>query len=100
MCGIAGYLRPASTDPCPLTILRMTSALRHRGPDDQGHTLIDPHRRASLDLTNAKSNQLPHTLALGHTRFSILDLSPAGHQPFWSADRSVCVTFTPFPHQL
>jgi asparagine synthase (glutamine-hydrolysing) len=93
MCGIAGYLRPTATDPSPLTILRMTSALRHRGPDDQGLTLIDPTRRAALEMINSDQQELPHTLALGHTRFSILDLSPAGHQPFWSADRSVCATF-------
>jgi asparagine synthase (glutamine-hydrolysing) len=35
----------------------------------------------------------PHRVGLGHRRFSIIDPTPAGHQPFWSKDGSVCVTF-------
>jgi asparagine synthase (glutamine-hydrolysing) len=34
-----------------------------------------------------------HHLALGHRRYSIIDLSPSGHQPYWSDDRNVCVAF-------
>ncbi len=37
--------------------------------------------------------RIPHRIALGHRRFSIIDPTPAGHQPFWSADGSVCVVF-------
>jgi asparagine synthase (glutamine-hydrolysing) len=40
----------------------MTRAIARRGPDDQGHWLEDG-------------------VALGHRRLSIIDLSPAGHQP-------------------
>jgi asparagine synthase (glutamine-hydrolysing) len=40
----------------------MNESLRHRGPDDEG-TFFDEH------------------VSLGHTRLSLLDLSPAGHQP-------------------
>jgi asparagine synthase (glutamine-hydrolysing) len=40
----------------------MTAAIARRGPDDQGHFLADG-------------------VALGHRRLSIIDLSPAGHQP-------------------
>lgn len=47
----------------------MSSAVRHRGPDDDGHW-------ADHD----------HGVALGHRRLSIVDLSPAGHQPMVSAD--------------
>ncbi len=36
---------------------------------------------------------MPHDVALGQSRFSIVDLSPAGHQPFWSSNRRVCVIF-------
>ncbi|HEY6085439.1 MAG TPA: asparagine synthase (glutamine-hydrolyzing), partial [Nitrospira sp.] len=46
----------------------MVRAIRYRGPDDMG-TWCDP----SIGL------------GLGHTRLSILDLSPEGHQPMISA---------------
>jgi asparagine synthase (glutamine-hydrolysing) len=65
MCGIAGVL--AFTDGFTVdeaTVRRMTDTLRHRGPDDVG-TLV--RRREGV--------------ALGHRRLSIIDLSPAGHQP-------------------
>lgn len=47
----------------------MTQALQHRGPDDAG-LWCDP----------------ASGIALGHRRLSILDLSPLGHQPMFSAD--------------
>ncbi|MGA2171607.1 MAG: asparagine synthase (glutamine-hydrolyzing) [Sedimentisphaerales bacterium] len=59
MCGIAGFNwrdQPA--------IEAMTEAMRHRGPDDRG-TYLDTG------------------VSLGHTRLSILDLSPKGHQPMF-----------------
>lgn len=46
---------------------RMTDAIRHRGPDDEGQWL-DPAAG----------------VALGHRRLSIIDLSPEGHQPMVS----------------
>jgi asparagine synthase (glutamine-hydrolysing) len=66
MCGIAGFIDPSGRDPEAM-IRRMTDALEHRGPDDQGYWL-------ERDLG----------LALGHRRLSILDLSAAGHQPMRS----------------
>nr|WP_245613785.1 asparagine synthase (glutamine-hydrolyzing) [Knoellia sinensis] len=47
----------------------MSVAVSHRGPDDSGQWL-DADRG----------------VALGHRRLSIVDLSPAGHQPMISAD--------------
>src|SRR5262249_34120596 len=46
----------------------MTTSLAHRGPDDFGYWF-----------------QRDVGLALGHRRLSIVDLSPAGHQPMGSA---------------
>lgn len=67
MCGIAGVLsrnQAISLDP---TLQTMCMALRHRGPDDEGRTIL----------------ALPDgwRLGLAHTRLSIIDLSSAGHQP-------------------
>ncbi len=47
----------------------MTAQLRHRGPDDSGI------------WQDAGTG-----IGLGHTRLSILDLSPEGHQPMHSAN--------------
>ena len=49
-------------------ITRATRALKHRGPDDEGIEFIGDERGGV-------------TVAFGHRRLSILDLSPAGHQP-------------------
>jgi asparagine synthase (glutamine-hydrolysing) len=69
MCGVVGILAPDGGQ-APVGLLeRMSAAVAHRGPDDQG-TWIDPDAG----------------IALGHRRLSIVDLSPAGHQPMVSAD--------------
>jgi len=70
MCGIAGILTAESgrLDMTP-ALEAMSSALRHRGPDDTGQW------------------QSPSRLAgFAHTRLSILDLSAAGHQPMSTPD--------------
>ena len=69
MCGIAGFWGPGfGREDGAATLRRMTDAIRHRGPDDEGQWL-DPAAG----------------LALGHRRLSIIDLSPEGHQPMVSA---------------
>lgn len=67
MCGIAGVIGNSALDPA--SVGAMISALAYRGPDDEG---------AWFDSEAA--------IALGHRRLSIIDLSPAGHQPMQSAD--------------
>ncbi len=71
MCGLTGFLnrsRDQSADELLAVVGRMTETLHHRGPDDTG-TWCDPATG----------------IALGHKRLSIVDLSPAGHQPMASA---------------
>lgn len=65
MCGITGFW--ASSAPEQQVAERMEARLETRGPDDAG---------AWTDDTAG--------LALAHRRLSILDLSPAGHQPMRS----------------
>jgi asparagine synthase (glutamine-hydrolysing) len=76
MCGIAGVLAaeggPGEADRRALGAA--LGRLCHRGPDDEG-TFADAG------------------LLLGHRRLSILDLSPAGHQPMASPDGRFVVTF-------
>lgn len=79
MCGIAGLIlgRPAAS----IDTLRgfgraMADAIIHRGPDD-GDVWVD----AALGVV------------LAHRRLSILDLSPAGHQPMQSACARYVIVF-------
>jgi asparagine synthase (glutamine-hydrolysing) len=70
MCGLAGFVQMrGGGQQLALEALagRMADALQHRGPDDKG-VWADPEAG----------------VALGHRRLSILDPSPAGHQPMFS----------------
>jgi asparagine synthase (glutamine-hydrolysing) len=69
MCGIAGFIdTEMSLDDKKMNLSTMLQSILHRGPDDAG-TWLDTQ----------------HGVALGHRRLSIVDLSPAGHQPMTSA---------------
>ncbi len=75
MCGIVGLFDcrgRRSFDEGQFA--RMNDSQTHRGPDDSG-LHFEPG------------------LALGHRRLSILDLSPAGHQPMASDDGTVIVVY-------
>jgi asparagine synthase (glutamine-hydrolysing) len=61
---------------------RMTDALAHRGPDDEGQ-LLSAHRTQNSHSGGA---------ALGHRRLSIIDLA-GGHQPLSNEDGSVWIVF-------
>jgi asparagine synthase (glutamine-hydrolysing) len=79
MCGIAGYLsKSGANDPTRVggLLSAMLSELKHRGPDDSG--------------VWHGSKGTAHLL---HTRLSILDLSPSGHQPMSTTDGRYTVTF-------
>ena len=71
MCGIAGFLeleRRSGTHELEALAGAMAATLRHRGPD------------ASGVWADAESG-----IGFGHTRLSIVDLSPAGAQPMISS---------------
>jgi asparagine synthase (glutamine-hydrolysing) len=78
MCGVAGFLGGTCLDEVSdeSVIIRMTDAIAYRGPDDAGYW-GDVDRRISL----------------GHRRLSIVDLSPAGHQPMLSASSRHVIVF-------
>lgn len=77
MCGIAGgwwqQLISAQTQ-----LPQALHAMRHRGPNDQGHELF-PFG--------------PAVVALGQVRLSIIDLSTAGHQPMHTRDGRWVIVF-------
>jgi len=70
MCGIAGYFGSGNQE----ILAKMTNALRHRGPDDEGFYLDGP-------------------IGLGHRRLAIIDLSPAGHQPMTNDSQDIWLVF-------
>src|SRR5689334_8399403 len=76
MCGTAGFVIAGETSPPELEtrLWAMIGMLRHRGPDDEG---VWTDGRAGL----------------AHARLSIIDLSPAAHQPMASENASVWITY-------
>src|SRR6266849_8733278 len=68
MCGIFGVItRDGLVSPDLLE--KATGTLAHRGPDDAGTVIID------------SGSAEPYQIGFAHTRLSIIDLSPLGHQP-------------------
>ena len=72
----------------------MSVVLKHRGPDDEGFAINDPNgnpnffkgndtidRFSDLQHISEANFTSQNQLGLVHRRLSILDLSPAGHQP-------------------
>src|SRR5947209_12480781 len=74
MCGIFGQIGEAPADE------KCGFQLRHRGPDDAGAKyFVTPDSGAWITLQ--------------HRRLSIIDLSPAGHQPMANEDGTVWITY-------
>lgn len=76
MCGLTGFVlnNPIDRSLAERRLDKMAATLHHRGPDDQG---VWSDGRAGL----------------GFKRLSIIDLSPAGHQPMGSVDEGVWLAF-------
>jgi asparagine synthase (glutamine-hydrolysing) len=78
VCGIYGYVGPEAALASPETLETAIQALWHRGPDDRG-----TYRDSSGSIV----------CGLAHTRLSIIDLSPAGHQPRTTSDGRYTITY-------
>ncbi len=79
MCGLVGFFGAYASlgEEDQLTLLqRMADTIAYRGPDDAGYW-CDANQR----------------IGLGHRRLSIVDLSPAGHQPMQSASGRYMIAF-------
>jgi asparagine synthase (glutamine-hydrolysing) len=78
MCGLTGFFQPGGfqAEEGAAVAEAMARRIAHRGPDDAG-VWVDA----------------PAGIALAHRRLSILDLSPAGHQPMVSASGRYVLAF-------
>jgi len=78
MCGLTGFWQPGnfSADAAQAVAVKMADRIAHRGPDDAG-VWVDESAG----------------IALAHRRLSIVDLSPAGHQPMQSASGRFVLAF-------
>ena len=74
MCGLAGLINLKGEPVAPPLLQSMTDAIKHRGPDDEGQWIEG-------------------NVGLGHRRLSIIDLSPAGHQPMVSANHRYVLVY-------
>jgi asparagine synthase (glutamine-hydrolysing) len=77
MCGLVGFFGGvAGIGGDGALLRRMSDTIIHRGPDDGG-SWVDCEQR----------------IGLGHRRLSIVDLSPAGHQPMMSDSGRYVIAF-------
>src|ERR1700726_3925563 len=78
MCGVAAIFAYGQSAP-PVDrdeIRRMRDRMASRGPDGEGEWFSNDGR-----------------VGLGHRRLSIIDLSAAGAQPMFNADRSLAIVY-------
>jgi asparagine synthase (glutamine-hydrolysing) len=77
MCGLAGVVSASTLRQIDIQWTRQAiDTLTHRGPDDSGYWI-------SQDAT----------MALGHQRLAVVDLSIGGHQPMESEDSQIQLVF-------
>lgn len=74
MCGISGIIHLDRSPVPEPQIWDMIKAMKHRGPNDNG-TFFE------------------EGIGFGFVRLSIIDLSPAGHQPMFSHDERYVIIF-------
>ncbi len=108
MCGIAGAFRVSGSGTVRIQdVARMNAVMKHRGPDDEGLVGVDwsgrcydcfgvdtPEivRRAKKGLEGIDSKPGMRA-ALGHRRLSIVDTSPAGHQPMHEGSQRLWISY-------
>jgi asparagine synthase (glutamine-hydrolysing) len=75
MCGITGIIANREIDNMKQRISKMVDSLHHRGPNFRNHCIIN------------------NKTALGHTRLSIIDISPLSNQPMISNSGRYSIVF-------
>jgi len=78
MCGIGGVISTTPVESHADVVRAILESQRRRGPDHEAIETVGTPGWSAM---------------LSHNRLSIIDLSPAGHQPMWDAERRCCVVF-------
>lgn len=78
MCGLLGFFAAdiGCAEDVRMRLVRMADQIVHRGPDDAGYWC-----------------DVERGIGLAHRRLSIIDLSPAGHQPMHSSSERYVIAF-------
>ena len=108
MCGIAVLLGRAEPRLARASLQAMVSAQAHRGPDDEGYLVYNVEENRlygrgteagvsdnspAADVQRSTGGRTMRSVALGHRRLSIIDLSPAAHQPMRLAQGKMFIIF-------
>lgn len=112
MCGISGIINSGQNRFAVRDIAAMTDIVRHRGPDDEGFVLFNEEGKHFIlggdatppevyksnvpykpQATVKESEKINYSIALGHRRLSILDLSAYGHCPMSYGNGRYWITF-------
>ena len=105
MCGILTIINNKIA-PNSENLISACTIIRHRGPDDEGFLTwvpgADPTVWAGADTAASTHSKWHYNIltpgqnfrvGFGHRRLSILDLSPAGHQPMKYEKAGLSITF-------
>ena len=84
MCGIFGVINFDGQPVDKEKVLSARDVLAHRGPDDSG---------IYYSTLNPLTSNNPTNIVLAHRRLSIIDLSPAAHQPMTTEDGRYTIVF-------
>lgn len=105
MCGIIAIINNTKLFASQ-NLSSATSVIKHRGPDDEGFLTWAPGSKMEIwagdDTAPVTKNYWKYAdmpgdklfkVGLGHRRLSIIDLSPAGHQPMQYQEAGLGITF-------
>ncbi len=98
MCGIAGIIELQNRQIDPDVLVRMTDEIVHRGPDGEGYLFSNNEsyceqlklKRPGSIVISKKHHA---SLAFGHRRLSILDLSSSAGQPMVEASNRYWIIY-------
>lgn len=105
MCGITGVIN-INRNTHTSYLQKATTIIQHRGPDDEGFSLWDgetaptifcgqdtaPDSKEFHGITTLPSSA-DWKVGFGHRRLSIVDLSPAGHQPMIDQTTGIAISY-------
>lgn len=95
MCGLAGIISLSDAFVDKSELFKMLEAQKHRGPDDAGFVMFSLRSQSFEEVLESDEpySAQPFDMGIGFNRLAIQDLSSEGHQPMFTADGSIFLTF-------